>query len=99
MGVRGGYRSALQAGRRGPLELPPGNSYRGARSALRTQMTISGDNDKPQPSLELARPEMREKPTVVIGAGPAGLTAGYLLTKLGLPVVVLEAEDQVGGIA
>ncbi len=62
-------------------------------------MTISGENDKPQPTQELARPEMREKPTVVIGAGPAGLTAGYLLTKLGLPVVVLEAEDQVGGIA
>src|SRR5437764_13017044 len=47
----------------------------------------------------LARPEMLEKPTVVIGAGPAGLTAGYLLAKLGLPVIVLEAEDQVGGIA
>jgi protoporphyrinogen oxidase len=47
----------------------------------------------------LANPEMREKPTVVIGAGPAGLTAGYLLVKQGLPVVVLEAENQVGGIA
>jgi protoporphyrinogen oxidase len=56
-------------------------------------------NDKPQQPQELARPEMRDNPTVVIGAGPAGLTAGYLLTKLGLPVVVLEAEDQVGGIA
>jgi protoporphyrinogen oxidase len=42
---------------------------------------------------------MREKPTVILGAGPAGLTAGYLLAKQGLPVVVLEAEDQVGGIA
>jgi protoporphyrinogen oxidase len=57
------------------------------------------DNQPQQQLLELARPELREKPTVVIGAGPAGLTAGYLLTKLGLPVVVLEAEDQVGGIA
>jgi protoporphyrinogen oxidase len=42
---------------------------------------------------------MREKATVVIGGGPAGLTAGYLLVKQGLPVIVLEAEDQVGGIA
>ena len=30
---------------------------------------------------------------------PPGLTAGYLLAKQGLPVIVLEAEDQVGGIA
>ena len=48
---------------------------------------------------ELARPEMREKPTVILGGGPAGLTAGYVLAKQGLPVIVLEAEDQVGGIA
>src|SRR5581483_11816547 len=37
--------------------------------------------------------------TLVLGGGPAGLTAGYLLGKLGRDVVVLEAEDQVGGIA
>jgi protoporphyrinogen oxidase len=42
---------------------------------------------------------MAEKPTVILGGGPAGLTAGYLLAKKGLPVVVLEAENQVGGIA
>jgi protoporphyrinogen oxidase len=54
---------------------------------------------RPEPPGTLARPEMREKPTVILGAGPAGLTAGYLLAKKGLPVVVLEAEDQVGGIA
>ena len=42
---------------------------------------------------------MAEKPTVILGGGPAGLTAGYLLSKKGLPVIVLEAEDQVGGIA
>jgi protoporphyrinogen oxidase len=35
----------------------------------------------------------------VIGGGPAGLTAGYLLAKKGLPVIVFEAEDQVGGLA
>src|SRR3954454_39943 len=52
-----------------------------------------------QPPAKLARPEMREKPTVVLGGGPAGLTAAYLLAKMGLPVIVLEAEDQVGGIA
>jgi protoporphyrinogen oxidase len=39
------------------------------------------------------------RPYVVLGGGPAGLTAGYLLAKRGEPVIVLEATDQVGGIA
>jgi len=40
-----------------------------------------------------------ETPVVVLGGGPAGLTAGYLMAKQGKPVVVLEASDQVGGLA
>ena len=36
---------------------------------------------------------------VVIGAGPAGLTAAYVLSKRGYPVTVLEADDVVGGIS
>src|SRR3990167_1740045 len=37
---------------------------------------------------------------VVIGAGPAGLTAGYLLSKEGISVTVLESDPlYVGGIA
>jgi protoporphyrinogen oxidase len=35
----------------------------------------------------------------VIGAGPAGLTAAYLLGQRGAHVTVLEAQDQVGGIS
>src|SRR5215217_3889008 len=41
----------------------------------------------------------RKAPVAVLGGGPAGLTAGYLLAKEGRPVIVFEAEDQVGGIA
>jgi len=37
--------------------------------------------------------------TLVLGGGPAGLTAGYLLGEAGRPMTVLEAEDQVGGLA
>ncbi|MCK9250204.1 MAG: NAD(P)/FAD-dependent oxidoreductase [Solirubrobacteraceae bacterium] len=37
--------------------------------------------------------------TLVLGGGPAGLTAGYLLAKRDADVVVYEAGDQVGGIA
>ena len=37
--------------------------------------------------------------TVVIGAGPAGLTAAYELTKRNATVQVFEADDVVGGIS
>ena len=36
---------------------------------------------------------------VVIGAGPAGLTAAYKLTERGLRPTVFEADDVVGGLA
>ena len=39
------------------------------------------------------------KRVAVIGAGPAGLTAAYTLSKQNVPVVVLEADQIVGGIA
>jgi protoporphyrinogen oxidase len=36
---------------------------------------------------------------VVVGAGPAGLTAAYEATRLGLPATVLEKSGDVGGLA
>jgi protoporphyrinogen oxidase len=36
---------------------------------------------------------------VIIGAGPAGLTAAYQLTKFGITSTVLEADSIVGGIS
>ena len=42
---------------------------------------------------------MTSCPVVVIGAGPAGLTAAYELVKMETPVLVLEKDSQVGGIS
>ncbi len=38
-------------------------------------------------------------PVVIIGAGPAGLTAAYELNKPGSGAVIIEADQQVGGLA
>ena len=38
-------------------------------------------------------------PIAVLGAGPAGLTAGYVLARDAEPVIVFEAGTQVGGLA
>ncbi|HEY8467377.1 MAG TPA: NAD(P)/FAD-dependent oxidoreductase [Solirubrobacterales bacterium] len=40
-----------------------------------------------------------DQPVAVLGAGPAGLTAGYALAKRGEPVIVFEADEVVGGLA
>lgn len=36
---------------------------------------------------------------LIIGAGPAGLTAGYLLSKQNRSSIIIEASDMVGGIS
>ena len=48
---------------------------------------------------DAAAPSTTQHHVVIIGAGPAGLTAAYQLGKLGVPATVLEADDVVGGIS
>ena len=40
-----------------------------------------------------------DRKIVIIGAGPAGLTAAYELAKRGAQSTVLESDDVVGGIS
>ena len=50
--------------------------------------------------MELRETSDTRKHVVIIGAGPAGLTAAYLLAKENIAVTVLESDpDYVGGIA
>ena len=42
---------------------------------------------------------MTDKKVVIIGAGPAGLTAGYELLKHNVPASIVEADNIVGGLA
>lgn len=60
-------------------------------------MSVSSTSAAPGPrSVDQLKPGDR---VVIVGAGPAGLTAGYLLSKEGVKVTVLEADDVVGGIS
>jgi protoporphyrinogen oxidase len=43
--------------------------------------------------------ESNTDPVVIIGAGPAGLTAALELCRQGVPVVIFEADTRVGGLA
>lgn len=42
---------------------------------------------------------MPHGPVVIIGAGPAGLTAAYVLSKAGVESIILEKDQIVGGLA
>ena len=52
-----------------------------------------------QPTKHATAPVKRGDHVAIIGAGPGGLTAAYLLAQNGIRVTVLEGDDVVGGIS
>jgi protoporphyrinogen oxidase len=64
-----------------------------------TPTNESGAPDRESESAPNDPGEGRDHQIVVIGAGPAGLTAAFQLEKDGIHSTVLEGTDQVGGIS
>src|SRR4051812_34759749 len=89
------------------VSIPQDQTIAPAASERSTCMAPSGTGE----SVQIPLPTRPEPPvpfasthnggphgrSLVIGAGPAGLTAGYMFAKDGIPATVLEAEGQVGG--
>ena len=68
------------------------------RRILELKASVNPSHAPGMPSRRVA-PLKRGDHVAVIGAGPAGLTAAYLLSKEGYRVTVFEGDDIVGGIS
>jgi len=51
---------------------------------------------RPTPSVTPS-PDHASSPVLIVGAGIAGLTAGYRLRQAGIPVRIIEAQNRIGG--
>ncbi|MDX1381778.1 MAG: FAD-dependent oxidoreductase, partial [Xanthomonadales bacterium] len=50
----------------------------------------------PAGTFPIAKPEAADYDTVVVGAGQAGLAAGYYLRKAGLKFILVDAAQEIG---
>ncbi len=64
-----------------------------------TEPVSTPDADVPEPSAADQPIPTPDRPVVVAGGGPAGLTAAHRLATAGDPVVVVEQDGVVGGIS
>jgi protoporphyrinogen oxidase len=58
-------------------------------------MSSSPINSLPFPETNI----LKDKQTIILGGGLAGLSAGYVLSKAKLPVMVIEGGREVGGLS
>ncbi len=77
----------------------PLGSERKVRMATRTPDAANSVQGDPRGRQEREEREGARDRVVVIGAGPAGLTAAYQLVKAGRSPLVLESDPVVGGIS
>jgi protoporphyrinogen oxidase len=89
------------------LDRAPPGAYRllfqvldgAARGPLNLGQPLRHDPQSESAAVPAATHEPGERSFVIIGGGPAGLTAAYELTKLGRKAIVLERRDIPGGLA
>ncbi|KAL8257037.1 hypothetical protein R6Q59_029078 [Mikania micrantha] len=80
-----------------PCECPENGGYSvKLPTSVHAQVEDLGDQKESTVCMQCDGSETRKK-IIVIGAGPAGLTAARHLTRQGFHVTVLEARDRIGG--
>jgi monoamine oxidase len=76
--------------------------FLGGMAAAAGSLALAGSSPlgaAPPPAVRPIRPgrQIRDPRVVIVGAGIAGLTAGYRLQQAGVKVRILEAQERVGG--